>query len=204
MAVVLTSPLAWPEDWPKTPALERQASKAHFVGHRVRGRMTPWSFSAARDALVIELDHLGAESAMLSANTDIGPDGLPLPSPAPGDESGVAVYFDLHRMRIVLACDSYGRAEDNIQSIVRTLDSLRQLERQAGRMVLERALAGFQAIRSPKTCWSVLGVGAGATLGDIKRAYHSKAREAHPDNGGSDAAMIELNRARDEAMRVAR
>src|SRR6185369_11481503 len=110
MTVTLTNPLAWPEDWPKTPAAERQASKAHFVGQRVRGRMTAWSFSGARDALVIELDHLGAESAVLSANTEVGPDGLPIASPAPGDDPGVAVYFDLHRMRIVLACDSYARA----------------------------------------------------------------------------------------------
>jgi curved DNA-binding protein CbpA len=35
---------------------------------------------------------------------------------------------------------------------------------------------------------------------DIERAYRRLAMERHPDKGGSDAAMAELNAARDEAL----
>ena len=204
MGIAIANPLAWPEDWPRTPAAKRQVNGGLLPGHRLRGRLPAWSFGAARDALVIELKHLGVESAVLSANLDLGKNDLPIASATAREDPGAAVYFDLDGRQIALACDRYGRLEENMQSIVRTLDTLRQLERQGGSAVLQRALAGFQAIRGPKTCWSVLGLAAGATLHDIKRAYHEKARQAHPDNGGSDAAMAELNRARDEAIRVAR
>ena len=204
MGLAFAVPLVWPEEWPRTPAAKRQASKAHVLARRVRGRIPLWSFNAARDALVIELDHLGARSAILSADLDLGSDGLPITRATAHEEPGVAVYFQLDGKQFALACDRFGRTEENIQSIVRALDTLRQLEQQGGRAMFERALHGFQTARSPKTCWSVLGLVAGATLNDIKRAYHERAREAHPDNGGSDAAMAELNRARDEALRVAR
>ena len=68
MGLAFAVPLVWPEEWPRTPAAKRQASKAHVLARRVRGRIPLWSFNAARDALVIELDHLGARSAILSAD----------------------------------------------------------------------------------------------------------------------------------------
>lgn len=204
MGIAIATSLAWPEDWPRTPTAKREANKTPPPGHRLRGRLPAWSFRAARDALIIELNHLGAEGAVLSANLDLAADGVPIPSATAREDPGAAVYFDLNGKQIALACDRHGRVEENLQSIVRTLDMLRQLERQGGTAMLERALAGFHTTRGPKTCWSVLGLAAGAPLNDIKRAYHEKARQAHPDNGGSDSAMAELNRARDEAMRVVR
>jgi len=47
----------------------------------------------------------------------------------------------------------------------------------------------------------VLGVGRGATLEELTAARRRRAREAHPDAGGSDAAMQALNAAYDEAVR---
>lgn len=38
---------------------------------------------------------------------------------------------------------------------------------------------------------------------DVKRAYRRLARTAHPDGGGSNAAFIELKRARDAALKTA-
>lgn len=204
MGLVIASPLSWPEDWPRTPATRRRVNKGPFIGRPGGGGGHPWSFNAARDALVIELDHLGARSVVLSANLDLGPDGLPLKRGAAPEDPGAAVYFELDGKQIVLACDRHNRPEENMQAIVRSLDTLRQLERQGGRVMLERALAGFRTLQIPRTWWAVLGIQPNATIHDIKRAYHEKAREAHPDNGGSDAAMVELNRARDEAIRVAR
>lgn len=196
-------PLAWPDGWPRTPPADRHSGDGHFLNRRVRGRLPAWTFGTARDALAIELDHLGARNVSLCINIALGADGRPLEAAA-GEDPGVAIYFEMDGIMLVIACDRHGRAESNMQAIVRTLDTLRQLERQGGRAMLDRALAGFRAPGGPRTCWTVLGLSAGATLVDIQRAYHAKARQAHPDSGGSDAAMAELNRARDEAIRVAR
>jgi hypothetical protein len=46
----------------------------------------------------------------------------------------------------------------------------------------------------------VLGVGRDWT-GDIAEVYRAKARSRHPDAGGSDALMSELNTAYSEAKR---
>jgi DnaJ-class molecular chaperone len=46
----------------------------------------------------------------------------------------------------------------------------------------------------------VLGVSEAASVSGIKTAFHRKAKRAHPDMGGSNAAMAALNRAFDDAM----
>ena len=46
----------------------------------------------------------------------------------------------------------------------------------------------------------VLGVEAGASEGDIKRAYHALAVINHPDHGGSQEAMVAINNAFEQAM----
>jgi len=42
---------------------------------------------------------------------------------------------------------------------------------------------------------AVLGLKRSATIDQIKAAYRSKARECHPDHGGSDEAMGRINEA---------
>lgn len=60
--------------------------------------------------------------------------------------------------------------------------------------------------KRPPTPWylKTLGLKRGATAAAIKAAYFRAAKRAHPDVGGSDEAMQELNRARDAAMNEAK
>ena len=60
-----------------------------------------------------------------------------------------------------------------------------------------------KALPAPKSCWDILGLRSHASMQDVKEAYRRKAMTLHPDQGGSDAAMVELNRARDEALKGA-
>lgn len=50
----------------------------------------------------------------------------------------------------------------------------------------------------PAWC-TVLGIRPDATPTEIDRAYRARAKAAHPDKGGSVAAMQALNDARDKA-----
>jgi hypothetical protein len=51
--------------------------------------------------------------------------------------------------------------------------------------------------------WQVLAVPRTATRVEIETAFRSLARERHPDRGGSEAMMSELNVARDQALKAA-
>ncbi len=80
---------------------------------------------------------------------------------------------------------------------------MRQLERHGGSRMMERAFTSFLAITPPdwKRPWrEVFGV-KGDWTGDINELYRAKARIRHPDAGGADTLMAELNIAYKEARR---
>lgn len=76
-------PLAWPVGWPRT----RQPESSRFDPRGDR------SFATARDALIAELERLGAASIILSTNIPLRKDGLPRASSRQPEDRGVAVYF---------------------------------------------------------------------------------------------------------------
>jgi curved DNA-binding protein CbpA len=51
---------------------------------------------------------------------------------------------------------------------------------------------------------AVLGVGASANEGEIRRAYRAKMAKAHPDQGGSEAEAALISAARDRLLRAKR
>jgi hypothetical protein len=116
-------------------------------------------------------------------------------------DEGVAVYFVRDGRPMAMACDRFTNAAANMRSLALAIEALRQLERHGGGTMRERAFAGFVALPPPKSHWDVLGLQPGATAGEIQRAWREKAAFAHPDRqGGSTAAMAELNAARDAAL----
>ena len=52
-----------------------------------------------------------------------------------------------------------------------------------------------------KDAWSVLGINKTDDESIIRKAYHTLAREYHPDRGGDKADMARLNNAYEYAMR---
>ncbi|VAI81263.1 chaperone protein dnaJ 11, chloroplastic-like [Triticum dicoccoides] len=70
----------------------------------------------------------------------------------------------------------------------------------ARRCVVARAsatMAAPAAVAAGRTHYEVLGLGAGASRGEIKAAYRRLAREVHPDavGGGGDEGFIRLHAA---------
>ncbi|MEX2262449.1 MAG: J domain-containing protein [Bryobacteraceae bacterium] len=61
--------------------------------------------------------------------------------------------------------------------------------------MIEKAFDGFVALPPPKSSWEILEIRPGANDAEIDAAYKRKAMSAHPDRGGSSAAMAELTEA---------
>lgn len=197
-------PLAWPEGWPRTPANQQVDGRYHFKKVSYRdGQRKPYTFAEARDALMEEVRRLGASSFVLSTNFVISnATGLPRADRRAPDDQGVAIYFARAGKPLAMACDRYMGAVENMNSLRLALDAMRQLERHGGGLMAEKAFTGFAALPPPKSCWEILGVPPGAAEADVQRAWREKARNTHPDQGGSHAGMAEVNAARDAALKL--
>jgi hypothetical protein len=119
------------------------------------------------------------------------------------DDPGIAVYFTYKKKKLVMARDGFISVAGNLRSLGLAIDGMRQLDRHGGRFMLEKAFTGFLAIAPPnwKKPWrEVFGIKAD-WRGDITELYREKARLRHPDAGGNDTLMAELNVAYEEARR---
>ncbi len=189
-------PLAWPDGWPRTGRAQRWRN-SQFRGN---------TFARARDGLAHELDLLGANGVILSTNVPLRLDGKPRGDFAEElSDPGVAVYFRLGKRSLVMARDEFAKVSDNLRSLAIALDFLRGMRRHGGATMMDRVFAGFAQLPAPgvaRSCWVVLGIGReGATVEAIDTAYRAKARQHHPDAGGTDAQMSEVNAARAAALR---
>lgn len=189
-------PLQWPKGWPRTKPADRQDGRKRFR----RNSGQEWTLEGARNELMIELDRLGVEGAVISSNLG-GLNARP-------DDQGIAVYFGLRGKPMVMAQDAYQRAEENMRSMTLAIEAMRQLERHGGGVMMEKAFTGFEALPAPKkpgqelvmtkdTAREVLGVGDRASDEDIRKRFRLCAKEAHADAGGSDARMRLITQARD-------
>jgi hypothetical protein len=188
-------PLRWPEGWPRTTPYAR------ISDNRFQGRS--FTMGRVRDDLMNELRLLGATEIVVSSNVPTRPDGLPYSDPRRLDDPGIAVYFKFKKKQMVMARDGFISVAGNLRSLGLAIEGLRQLERHGGSLMLERAFEGFLAIAPPnrKKPWrEVFGIKAD-WIGNITELYRAKARMRHPDAGGSDALMAELNLAYEEARR---
>jgi len=183
-------PLCWPAGWPRVQRRERS-----------RFGLT---FAAARDELFVELTRMGARQIILSTNVALRRDGLPYANEKDPADPGVAVYFQRKGKSMTFACDRWDRVRDNIRAICKTIEALRGIERWGASDMMERAFTAFVALPAPGqtvtlSCWQVLGIAPGSTRDLIDRAYRAKARDAHPDSGGSREAWDALTAAYEQA-----
>lgn len=189
-------PLYWPEGWPRHRGARDSDS-------RFAGRAYGLGMGRARDQLLSELNLLGAKNVVVSSNVALRLDGLPYADQRRLDDPGVAVYFTLKDRPLVMANDRFISVAGNFRSLALAISAMRQLERHGGGTMMERAFSGFAAITPPdwKKPWrEVFGVKP-EWKGDVTTLYREKAKLRHPDTGGSDTLMAELNVAYDEARR---
>lgn len=186
-------PLDWPESEPRTPAHKRIASSFGVTMER------------ARIDLFKELALLGAKGIVLSTNQQLRRDGMPYASRRAPEDPGVACFWDIDGQPHAMACDAYRDLRSNLRAIGLTIQALRSIERHGSRSLRDRAFQGFAALPADAGAdaarpWrDVLGLSLSPDEHTIERRYRTLAKAAHPDRGGSNEAMAELNRARAEA-----
>lgn len=151
----------------------------------------------------LKLIGVGDFNVVVSTNVELRLDGTPYSNRSAPSDPGAAVYFKLKGKPCVLACDKWNRVEDNLSAIARHIEALRGQERW-GVGSVEQAFAGYTALppagsSAGASWWNVIGCAHDAPFEVVKDAYRTKAREAHPDNGGSHDAMVVLNAAWDQA-----
>lgn len=206
-------PLAWPTGWPR--------SKTRYTAAFGKVRKTPSPYNpqvmrATSQRLEVsdglkrlrdELRRLGARTVTISSNLRLRQDGLPLGGQAKVlTDPGIAVYFTLSDGKpLVLACDRWNSAADNMAAIAGHIEAMRTQERY-GVGNLSQAFAGYVALPAMGETqggdWRAefeLPVGGLLTLDIVEDRYRALLRKRHPDAGGSHEAIVRLNRARDEA-----
>lgn len=96
---------------------------------------------------------------------------------------------------IQMKMDSEARAIDNIQQLRLGLHEMRNIYRRGLENMVRTAYMQLAAPAFQRDPYEVLGVRPDETLEFIEDVYKLKAKRAHPDAGGSDEAMKELNTA---------
>lgn len=178
-------PLSWPASFPRTKTREKGAFKTTLTG--------------ALNNVETSLRLFGKDSGkpvsgiVLSSNVTLG-------AHRPEDP-GVAAWFTWEGAQICIPVDRYQTVEANLQAIHHVIEA-RRVELRHGTLALVRAtFAGFKALPAPKSWREILELNGSSDLAAVDDAYKRLAKLHHPDRGGSEAKMSELNKARDDARR---
>jgi hypothetical protein len=171
MESIRSYPLYWPESWPRA----KYQKQAKFGDHSV---------AKGRKVLQDQVRLFGGSDLIISSNLELKLDGMPKSNQRQPYDRGVAIFFKRNKHDFALACDVYTTVEDNLWALCRTLDALRQIERDGSPALINRAFKGFAALPAPdqKKWWEVLGVAENASSEQIKQAFYAMARKYHPDN----------------------
>jgi len=206
-------PLQWPLGWKRTLPGQRQRGTFAKRGYSSSGSYRPLNDVTVAEAcgrLLAELKRMGIsdQDVVISTNVRTRLDGLPYSNEREPEDPGAAVYWrDAGRDRC-MAIDGYSRVAQNIAALAATIEAMRAIERHGGAAILDRAFTGFTALPAPivagmKRPWrEVLNFPPGAIpdRDQLQRRFRELASKRHPDAGGSDGAMAEVNAARDEAL----
>lgn len=177
-------PLTWPQGRPRTSWRE----SARFQT----------SLDRAIKNVQAEVHQLGGSELVLSCSLPLRADGQPMRRPGYIADVGVAVYFTYKKRPMCFACDRWNEVKDNMQSIAKTIEAIRGIERWGSGQMVEQAFTGFIALPAPEQPWQVLGLpDSHQSRAQIEEAYRRLAMQHHPDRGGSESEMARINAARD-------
>lgn len=176
-------PLQWPEGWPRVEKFARESWKPSR------------DLSKCLSELRREISLMGGTDLVLSSSVTLGAE-------RPADP-GVVAYFMWQKQQMAIPCDRWDSVAGNVRAITLTVEAMRGLERWGAKHMIHAMFNGFKRLSekaSGVSWWEVLGVSHKADAAEIKRAYVERAKVCHPDKGGSESKMIELNEAYSAAL----
>jgi len=190
-------PLTWPVDFPRTknPARSRFSNKL--------------TVGVARENLLTELKLMRATNIIISSDVPIKKDVL-LYANYKVKDTGIAVYFSYKNSPTVLCCDKWNTLQCNLHAIERTVNALRQLERDGVSDLLNRVFTGFKALpqnagQGEASWWVALGLTSDATKEEVRKAYTTLSFQYHPDhNGGNSEMFLIIKKAYEIGMQAAK
>lgn len=183
-------PLCWPPTIPRAKRREPGAFKTSLAGALKNVHDSLRRFGADSGQPIKDL--------VLSSNCSLGVE-------RPTDP-GVAAWFTWDGEQRCIPVDRYATPAANLQAIHHIVEA-RRVELRHGTLALVRAsFHGLKALPAPKGSdwWTVLGCEPTATLEQAREAYRKVASTAHPDRGGSDERMADVNRAWEQAQAATR
>lgn len=189
-------PLAWPPGWPRTAAHQRE---------RWPASPSPTVAGALKE-LQDELRRLGVTDVVLSSNVTLGAENP--------EDPGVVAFGVFRKQRIAIPCDRWNTVGGNLRAIAKTIDAMRGMERWGAKHMIAAMFQGFTALPAAtagQRHWrEVLGlpqewVPTRRHLEEVRRQLEEVRRQLalanHPDRGGSEARMSEINAAFDQAVK---
>lgn len=197
MTEVTRYPLAWPTTHKRNT--ERRIGYFKSYGEKI-------SIAVAMSRLENELERIGAKDQIISTNIETRLDGRPRSDRAEPSDPGVALYFTLKGKPHCLPCDTYTKVAQNIAALAAHIEATRAIERY-GVASLAEMFTGFQALPAPGKAESqkwrnVLRFGE--TQAVSVDMVSTRYRELAKEKSTNEAALRELNVARDEALKELR
>lgn len=183
-------PLAWPDNMPRTPPAGRVRSPFRTGYDQAVKNVTKSLQGFQKDS------GLRIDNPVMSSNRD-------LMGRLKDNDPGVAVWFQMDGQWVAFGVDRFPDPAANVQAIHHIIEARRTELRYGGLAIVRQTFKSFLALPAPAAKhWSeILGVPRNAVREEINTAYRRLAGERHPDRGGSDAMMAELNAARDAALK---
>lgn len=197
MTTAESFPLHWPLGYNRTKYKKKSSFKQTMDG--------------AQRFLRAELTRLGADKVIISTNIPIRNDGGMYTAwmGKKIEDPGVALYFKYKEKDVVMCCDQYETVWENTYALGKGIEALRGMERWGVSDFMERAFMGFTAlpeasgmvVTQKKAWFELLGVSENATEAEILSAYREKAKETHPDKGGTPEQFTVIQDAYQEGIK---
>lgn len=165
-------PLCWPPEYPRSKTMKYS-----------RFKTTP---GQALYYVKSEIKRIVGTNPVISTDVPLKKDGdLRADLTHTLNDHGVAVYFTRNNQQVCLCCDSYVKVWDNLYAVGRTIEALRQIDRDGVSDFLNRTFTGFKAIEerssfNQKSIWEILGLDSDPASEEvIELAYKQKAKRLH-------------------------
>lgn len=152
---------------------------------------TNWTEARSRREIVTQLTRWNHDNRYSAAI--IGKYDFPVPEEV--GSSTATVRFELRGQAITVACSSQSTYQQNLRCVVFAIESMRMNEKRGIADTLAKAYLQLAPPPQHRDPYEVMGLRPDADMEAVEVIYKTLAKTRHPDAGGSDAAMKELNEA---------